>query len=164
MEAIQYAIELETHIKNMIAVISTGSDQQMIMLANVLSKHQIKTIELLRTIQAEKGNFDPQAKVSALLDDPEWHEAINGISGEGAGRNVVSQSCNLWMLYALYDKTFQYYRQASQNTPQPTAKYFYSSFAEVKNIIRRRLDAASRVLSNEVWGQIGFAPFIIGKE
>lgn len=164
METIQYAIELEMHIKKMIVVVSAGSDQQMILLADVLTKHQVKTIELLKAMQAEKGNFDPQAKVSALLDDPECHGAIGGISGQGESSSVVSQSCILWMLYALYDRTFQYYRQASHNTQQPTSRYFYSSLAEVKNIIRRRLDAASRVLSNEVWGQVGFAPFIIGKE
>lgn len=163
MEAIQYAIELETNLKKMIVVISEGSDQEMMLLTDVLTKHQVKTIDLLKAMQAELGNFDPQTKVSALLDDPEWHEAIGRISGQGES-GIVSQACILWMLYALYDKTFQYYRQASHNTPQPTSRYFYSSLAEVKNIIRRRLDAASRVLSNEVWGQVGFAPFVIGKE
>lgn len=164
MEAIQYAIALETHIKKIISVISEGSGQEMILLADVLTNHQVKTIELLKFMQTRLGNFDAQAEVSALFDDPKLHEAIRGISGQGEGGSVVSQSCILWTLYALYDRTFQYYRQASHNTPQPTDKYFYSSLAEVKNIVRRRIDAASRVLSNEVWGQVGFAPFIIGKE
>lgn len=162
MDAIRYAIEMETQINKMVQLTAAEADRERMLLVEVLIKHQGKMLEVLLAAEKAGAKYHSQIEIPALFDEAKWQEAMADMIIHP--ESLVSQLSLLWMLQALYDKSFQYYRQAGYNTPMPAAKYFYSSLAEVKNMIRRRIDAASHVLSNEVWGEIGFAPYVIGKE
>jgi hypothetical protein len=76
----------------------------------------------------------------------------------------LAAMCALWMVYALLEKSAQYYQQASLNSAHPVLKIFFSSLSEIKNILRRRAAAQVRIVSNDLWGKVGFAPFILGKD
>ena len=70
----------------------------------------------------------------------------------------------LWAIYAALDKSAQFYRQAVLNTPHPLSRLFWGSLAEIKTMMRRRVDGLLRVMYNGIWEQIGFAPFALGRE
>jgi hypothetical protein len=72
--------------------------------------------------------------------------------------------CVLWMVYALIEKSAQYYRQAALNSFHPALKIFMGSLCEVKDILRVRTAACVRIGYNDIWGKIGFAPFVLGKD
>lgn len=162
MNAIQYAIQLERQINNTLQLIATDADSRIIPLVEVLAKHQGKMLEILLAVENAGIAGYSQVEIPALFDESKWQEAVAAVNFNS--KSLVTQLSLLWAIQAFYDKSFQYYRQAGQNTPFPAEKYFFSSLAEVKNMIRRRIDAVSHVLSNEIWGEIGFAPYIIGKE
>jgi hypothetical protein len=78
--------------------------------------------------------------------------------------NTTNDLVALWAIYAALDKSAQFYRQAVLNTPYPLPRLFWGSLAEIKTMMRRRVDGLLRVMYNGIWEQIGFAPFALGRE
>ena len=70
----------------------------------------------------------------------------------------------LWSFHSLLDKSSQFYQQASRQDPQVQLRLFFSNIAELKTVLRRRVDGVERIIANQVWAKIGFAPGLLGKD
>lgn len=70
----------------------------------------------------------------------------------------------LWSVYAVIDRAEQYYRQAAQFSMQQQERLFFSSLAELKGKLRRKIDFVQRIISNQVWSVVGFSPGKLAKE
>ena len=64
----------------------------------------------------------------------------------------------------MLDKNTQFYQQASKHSMQPQVRLFFGSVAELKLMLRRRIDGVERVVANQVWKSVGFAPGLLGKD
>lgn len=162
MEALNYAIEMEKQNRDLLRLFEGSAHQELVCLISILTKHQDAIIEILANAAGSASKPLAVGNAASLFDDTLWRQSVARISENP--KSLVSQAGVFWMIYALYDKSFQYYQQASQNSPMPTDKYFLTSLAEIRRVTKLRIDTVIRVLSNEVWGQIGFAPFVLGKE
>lgn len=94
--------------------------------------------------------------------DEAWKQVHAYIAGmEGA---VLQRAVPLWTIYSLLERTAQYYHQAGINSAYPKEKAWYLSLEQIKLMEKRKVGGAVRTVHNHLWGQLGFAPFMIGKE
>ena len=161
MEVIHYAIELEKQVDNTLVLLSDKAIEDIQLLCSILRNHEAEITTVLSSTLNNANSF-PQINLTELVNDVEWDKVITRLNSNP--RVLLAQQPMLWILHTLYDRQFQFYYQAGQNSPKLDAKVFMSSLAQVKNLVRRRLEVISRVASNEAWGQLGFAPFVLGKE
>ncbi|MCE5285464.1 MAG: hypothetical protein LLG02_06425 [Pelosinus sp.] len=68
-----------------------------------------------------------------------------------------------WMLYALIERTAQYYQQAAANSAYPDQRQFFNSLSQCKLLLKKRIDSIMRIMYNHAWAEVGFAPFMLGK-
>lgn len=158
---LKFAINMEEEIIRQMEILQKNSGEELAELFGSFLKIEREFLELLK--QAAKVNVDLEnyspVNAEKILGKPlpSWG---------AAGENQASQQtvCVLWMVYALVEKSAQYYRQASLNSSHPALKLFMGSLGEVKNIFRGRAAACLRMAYNDIWGEIGFAPFVLGKD
>ena len=162
MYTLQYAVDIEQQAASIIDLLSDGVPQHAVSISVVLKKHQSDAVSILSTAVREGTVSLSKAEVQISIDDQAWQSSINDASS--SPESLVKWQYALWAIQELYERLFQFYIQASRNAYSTDEKLFFSSMAEVKNVIRRRLDTVSRIISNEIWGKLGFAPFALGKE
>lgn len=103
-----------------------------------------------------------QIDLDALVgSDNEWEQVSQAFATSSPSSVNLT---TIWMIYALIERSGQFYQQAANNSAYPSTKLFLSSLFQVRNIIRRRIGSILRVLYNNVWEEIGFAPFLLGKD
>ena len=161
MTSLEFAVELEEEII-----------RQIEFLARAAPPGPAKILAALA--RAEKNFSGLVKKAGGINLDLEPYPAIDAekLLGEDfllqgawqAKMNLQENLCVLLMVCALIEKSTQYYQQAALNSPHPSLRLFLRSLAEVKNIQRGRLAACVRVAYNEVWEEVGFAPFLLGKD
>ena len=64
----------------------------------------------------------------------------------------------------MLDKMAQYYLQAAKQVDSPQQRLLFSSLAEIKQRLRRRVGAVEQIQANQIWKQVGFPPGLLGKE
>jgi hypothetical protein len=161
---IQFALELETLISNQLVKLSkTGANETMAVI-ELIRQSQTEFTQLLtlvKTIDIDSVPYPGVSENQLLGSDTAWQQvtrsvAAAGISFEGLGV--------YWSLYTAIDKAAQFYQQAAVNSAHPQSRLFFSSLSQVKKILRRRLDGIIHIYYNHFWGELGFAPFILGKD
>ncbi len=165
MQVFQFAAILEAQIRQEVEVVMAQSPPELQAVVGAVGTFQAG-IELLvdraQYVDVDSGSY-PDVNAAALLGpDSVWQEAAArlGTSGE----STVVGLASLWFLIVLTEKSGQYYQQAALNSAHPATRLFFSSLAEVKSMLRRRLDGLLRQLYNAAWTQVGFAPFVLGKD
>lgn len=99
----------------------------------------------------------PNVDISPLLgSDEDWQRYYKLVEKVGTNYNSL---IILWALEAMIEKSAQFYQQASQNSAYSSNKIFLSSIYQVKTMKRRKINALSRIVNNNIWSVIGFSPF-----
>ena len=164
MNGFNFAAAMEGTIRQELELISKRSSSQLQPFWEMVSKFQAE-FELLLD-KAQYTNIDthsyPVVDASILLGaDNVWQEIVYNF---GQAEKNNTDMAVLWMMQAATEKSGQFYIQAAANSAHPSTRIFFSSLAEAKNMLRRRFDKMLRILYNENWGNLGFAPFILGKD
>lgn len=163
MKPTQFALEIETAIGSEIASITdivTGNFPFIIL----LKQFQDGFLQLL--LAAEETNIDmtqyPIVDENKLLgSDIVWQEAINP-SKINTNINITVLS-KLWAINTAIDKSVQFYHQAAINSAHPQTRIYFSSLSHIKKILQRRMNGIIQIYDNHYWGELGFAPFMLGK-
>ncbi len=165
MQVFQFAAILEAQIRQEVEVVMAQSPPELQTVVTAVGTFQAG-IELLvdraQYVDVDSGRYPEVSAAELLGPDSVWQEATAklGTSGE----STVVGLASLWFLIVLTEKSGQYYQQAALNSAHPATRLFFSSLAEVKGMLRRRLDGLLRQLYNAAWTQVGFAPFVLGKD
>ncbi|MDR3591895.1 MAG: hypothetical protein P4N41_19750 [Negativicutes bacterium] len=165
MNVLLCAATLEASIRQeMEAVIQQAPDELQPFLAAV-GKFQAGFELLLDRAQytdVDAGRYPGVDSAALLGGDEVWQKILRDFSA-ATEKNLFSLTA-LWMTQALVEKSGQFYQQAAANSAHPATRLFFASLAETKHMLRRRVDGLMRVIYNSVWAEIGFAPFLLGKD
>lgn len=165
MNVLLFAATLEASIRQEIEAVTRQAPDELQPFLTVLGKFQVE-FELLLD-RAQYTNVDvgryPGVDLAALLGtDDAWQKILRDFAA--AAEKKVTSLTALWMVQALVEKSGQLYHQAGANSAHPSTRLFFASLAETKNMLRRRIDGLMRVMYNEIWADIGFAPVLLGKD
>ncbi len=162
MEVWKIAHDLEIAFQRQLDLYSGISSPWLASIVHYLQKVQVLFLENL----SEAANVNVDTTKYPLLADTfvdenaDWKKLISELPAV----NTIEDLVILWSIYASFDKLEQFYRQAGLNSPHPLTRAYFQSLSENKALFRRRIDGFLRSLSNDVWGKIGFAPFVLGRE
>lgn len=109
------------------------------------------------------GESVPDTELPAILSrEEEWGQLQ--IRFDPAAAPAVLDYTVLWSVRAMLDKSAQYYRQAAKETEPARLRLLLASVAEIKTMLRRRIDGLERIMANQAWKAVGFAPGLLAKE
>ena len=160
----QFALELEAALNNQITLLSANAG--LVPSMTIISRFQQNFHTLLTAASAVNVDTHryPAVDTAVLLgSDSDWQQLMARNKQETDPVSLPALTA-LWSVYTLFDRSAQYYQQAAANNPHPATRLFFHSLAETKKIMRGRLAGIIQSLLNHYWGQLGFAPFILGKE
>ncbi len=164
MLPIQFALELETSISDQIATSSGTATDAIAPVIALVEGSQVKFTLLLSSTNTMKVDIVPYPVVdeSQLLGpDTAWQQLSQNIIAANASLQDLTI---LWSIYTTIDKSVQFYQQAATNSAYPQARLFFSSLNHTKKILRRKLAGIIQIYYNHYWGELGFAPFLLGKD
>lgn len=98
----------------------------------------------------------PQDYVEIIGDDRSWTKVFEQAAGLPDKNLAVIL---IWSAVDLTERSIRYYQQASVNCSMPDQRLFFSSIAEMKKIIKKKLDHLLRIIHNEIWQITGYAPY-----
>jgi hypothetical protein len=165
MNSIEFAIIMETSVRQEFENVRREAPAELLPLLNLLLTLQTEYILLLEKAQIINGNTGnyPQPDDTALISsEADWQELVSAFAAVSPKQPLALTT--LWMICALSEKSSQFYQQAATNTPYQTTRLFLSSLAQIKNMLKRRINGVMRIMHNDVWGEVGFAPFLLGKD
>lgn len=162
MLPLHFAIELETAINSQLTTLAAPAD--IIPVITLIHSCQMNFLALLSSAGAINIDSAPYPLVTEdqlLGSDTSWQQLTLHTDATNASLQVFT---TLWPIYMATDKTVQFYQQAAANSAQPQTRLFFSSLSHVKKILCRRLGGIIQIYYNHYWGEIGFAPFVLGKD
>ena len=162
MLPMQFAIELETaiigHLEELTATEEAGT---IISLISASQKKFLELLESANTINIDMAAYPPVDEADLLGKDSTWQQLT-------LQKEVTNASLPMllvfWQISIEIDKTAQFYQQAASNSAHPQTRLFLNSLSHVKKILLRRLNGIIQGYSNYYWGELGFAPFLLGKD
>lgn len=159
-----YAQDIESSIVE--TVIQYNNIQELKPAFNLLLDVEQKFLTILKDASCNDLHgytFNIADNIADLTTEKLWAEVLNGFAKEIINMDVRKITA-LWIAYTLTEKSSQFYSQVSANSAYPSERLFFSSLAEVKNIIKRQLEKMIRISNNRIWSELGFAPFALKKE
>lgn len=164
MKTLDFALVMEASIAEKMRVLHVDCSTDSTELLNRLLQSQLSFVQLIE--QAKGSDISvPELTmdVAGLIgSDAEW-AAITARFQPGDSP-VLADAAALWSVHAMLDKASQFYLQASKQVEPPQLRLFFGNLAEIKLMLRRRVGAVERILANQAWKEIGFAPGLLGKE
>lgn len=127
----------------------------------LIVKLQHAWVDIFSNIENKEGEYPVLNTVILVGSDKEWQK-IMALLGEVECRNTDCLVL-ISMVYAIIDKALQYYQQAASNTAFPSEQLFFTSLAKYKLLMKKRIDGIVRIIYNHAWSEVGFAPFVLGK-
>jgi hypothetical protein len=165
MDPINFAATLEASIRQDFEQIIPRAPEELSPLLNLLTNIQTQFELILDRAQGTRTDIPKYPAVDAMSllgSDEVWRKTTSDFAN--ATNKSTTDLVILWTMLELTEKSGQFYQQAVMNSAHPATRLFLSSLVEVKAILRRRIDAVLRVMYNEIWTSLGFAPFILGKD
>lgn len=162
MTAYEFALSLENGLHNEIEDLLEKHSITTNTLLKIIYENQKNVIDLINAasrLQIDIAVF-PSLDASLLNDATSW----NAITDEYKSSFIIEELFIYWKINALIEKNAQFYQQAALNSPYPSEKIFFSSLAEIKYILKRRIQGVLQIMYNHIWGEIGFNPILFGKE
>ncbi|CQR74541.1 hypothetical protein SOV_26470 [Sporomusa ovata DSM 2662] len=162
MLPLHFAIELETAINSQLTKLAAPDD--IIPVITLIHNCQMNFLELLSAASTVNIDIAPYPLVTEdqlLGSDASWQQLTLHTNATNVSLQVFT---TLWPIYMATGKTVQFYQQAAVNSAQPQTRLFFSSLSHVKKILCRRLDGIIQIYNNHYWGELGFAPFVLGKD
>lgn len=164
MECLKFALELEKSIQQQIQTLHVNTSEELQTLLNVLLDFETHFCRILSQAQKAQNNVGayPEIELNQLVgSDKVWKKIEESIPAQPV---IPHDLTTIWAIYNMLEKSAQFYQQSMHNSPYPTTRLFMSSLFEVKKIIKKRIDVILRRMYNQVWEQVGFAPFLLGKD
>lgn len=165
MEQLGFAAAMEASIRQEIEHFTKQAPSELNALLGIVGKFQVEFELLLDRAQCTDINTGRYPAVDATLllgSDDDWQVVVQKFAA--AQDKTAANLTLLWMIHSLVEKSGQFYQQAGLNSAHPSTRLFMSSLTETKNMLRRRIDGVLRVMYNEIWSDIGFAPVQLGKD
>jgi len=165
MRDFQFAAAMEASIRQEIERLMDFSPQELQPAMAMLGKFQAEFELILDRVQltnVDVGSYPTIHAENLLGPDSAWQQIAEHFGA--AQDKTAANLAVLWAVYALMEKSGQFYQQAALNSPHPSTRLLLASLGEVKSMARRRVDALLRVMYNEVWADVGFAPSKLGKD
>lgn len=164
MSTLTFAASMEKGIGANIEKLKPGCSPELCNVLELLSGFQ-REFELVmvraQSLSAEQNM--PELDTEHLLgSDENWRKLTGAFSVDSPP--IAQDYTVLWSVHAMLDKNTQFYQQASKHSMQPQVRLFFGSVAELKLMLRRRIDGVERVVANQVWKSVGFAPGLLGKD
>jgi|GEM_PF-2245435 len=165
MLPIDFSLELETAINKQISLIASSTEEGMAPVWPLVDRFQQAFLQLLAdaaVVDIDQANYPLVDAVILFGPDAAWQQLTKPAPAtmpEADMQRLVA----LWSIYALIDKSAQYYQQAAANTAHLATQIFFHSLYESKNILRIRFAGIIQAAYNQYWGKLGFAPFVLGK-
>lgn len=164
MKTLDFALAMEASIAEKMRVLHVDCSADLAKLLNRLIQSQQSFAQLI-----EQAKGSDVAVIELTMDaagliggDAEW-AAITARFQPGDSP-LLADAAALWSVHAMLDKASQFYLQASKQVEPPQLRLFFGNLAEIKLMLRRRVGAVERILANQAWKEIGFAPGLLGKE
>jgi hypothetical protein len=164
MNVLLCAATLEASIRQEIEAVTQQAPGELQPFWEVIGKFQVGfelLVDRAQYTDVDTGRYPGVDSAALLGSDETWQKIQRDFAA--VPEKTISSLTALWMIQALVEKSGQFYQQAAANSAHPSARLFFSSLAETKNMLRRRVDGLMRVVYNEIWAEIGFAPFTLGK-
>jgi len=165
MDQLSFAAAMESGIRQEIEYIGREAPPELKPFLDIVGKFQVEFELLLDRGQCtniDTGCYPEVDPLVLLGTDSQWQE-LTRVFGQVAEKSTADLTA-LWMIQALIEKSGQLYQQASINSAYPATRLFMRSMTEAKSMLRRRIDGLLRVLYNEMWADLGFAPLVLGKD
>jgi hypothetical protein len=165
MNELRFAAAMEGAVRQEMEALVSQVSPELLQAISLINKFQVEFELLLDRVQCVDINTGKYPAVDAAVllgNDEVWQKALQQL-----GERTVKSSIDLtvlWMIHSLVEKSGQYYHQAALNSAHPATRLLLSSLAETKNMLKRRVDSLLRVLYNGIWSEIGFAPFVLGRD
>ena len=164
MNTLAFAASMENSIFANIEKLKPGCSADLHPLLEALAGfHKEFEMVLVRAKSVTDGQSMPELDTMQLLGTDENWRVLTGVFSASSSPNALDYAV-LWSVHAMLDKSAQFYQQAARQSVQPQLRLFYGSLGEIKLILRRRMDGVERVVTNQVWKEVGFAPGLLGKE
>lgn len=155
-----FAADLERNTLSVLNKMLEGASKELHPVIHMLLYVQKGWNELLQLLEKEDYP-EPNAAVLAG-SEKEWLQVMASL------KQVEFKNTDdlilFWMLYALAERTLQYYQQAAANSAYPAARQFFTALCQCKLLQKKRIDSIMRILYNHAWAEVGFAPFVLGKD
>ncbi len=165
MKMFQFAASLEAQIRQEAEAAADQAPPALQAVVAAVGKFEAEFELLLdraQYVDVDTGRY-PEVNAAALLGaNTAWDEAKAKLGSFGEA--TVPALTVLWFLHTMTERSGQFYQQAALNSAHPATRLFFASLAEVKTMLRRRLDGLLRQLYNAAWSEVGFAPFVLGKD
>lgn len=162
MLPMQFAIEFETVITNQLTELAVTADSvPLITLIEQCQREVLSLLATANTINIDIAAYPPVNESQLLGADGEWQQVA---SHNEAGSASLKLLVMLWTVNTLLDKTAQFYQQAAANNAHPQTRLFFNSLSHIKRILVRRVNSTIQIYCNHYWGELGFAPFMLGKD
>ena len=150
--ALQFTIQLETALRRKVEELSGSASENTKPFLDLVIAFEIR-VEHLLTLPYNV----PPDPFELLGEERLWIESSVQMLTNHYDRGTML--IVLWSLVDLTERSVRYYHQASANSAMPHQRIFYSSLAEAKKMLKRKLEHNLRSVYNEIWAQTGFAPF-----
>ncbi len=163
-KSLDFAVAMEQAIAGKLQSLGAGCSAELAALLEQVTRSQQAFVQLLSDAScAEPAAQEPNLDIAAMIgSDAEWAEITSRFQ-PGTAPAAIDISA-LWSVYSMLDKMAQYYLQAAKQVDLPQQRLFFSSLAEIKQKLRRRVGAVEQIQANQVWKQVGFPPGLLGKE
>lgn len=165
MDTCCYALIMENSIKQEVMFRLQNGPLQLKPLLETISTCQEAFIDILQNT-FDKGNlstYSEQDAIQTLFETIRLENKFE-INSNDTTELVMNLYMTLSTLSIIIERSLQFYRQAANNSAYEYEKIFFNSLAEQKKVLKRRIESALRIVYNSLWSQVGFAPFIFGKE
>jgi len=164
MSTLTFAASMEKSIGINIEKLKDGCSPELCDVLELLAGFQQEyELVLTHAKSLPQEQSPPELEPSRLLGTDENWRKLTGAFLPDTAPNAQDYTV-LWSVHSMLDKNAQFYQQASKQSVQPQLRLFFGSVAELKLMLRRRIDGVERVLANQVWKEVGFAPGLLGKE
>lgn len=158
-KSLDFAAAMEQAIASKLQALGVGCSAELSALLERVTHSQQAFVRLLSEHAAKEPDLDVAAMIGS---DADW-AAITSRFQPGTAPAAIDIAA-LWSVYSMLDKMAQYYLQAAKQVDSPQQRLLFSSLAEIKQKLRRRVGAVEQIQANQIWKQVGFPPGLLGKE
>lgn len=165
MDTIGFALELELAIEKTLTEFRPRCTDKLFNMLDMLVASQQEFVNVLTQADVTtpgRESFPVIETVRVVGAEETWRLVTATFRADE--QPETSNITVLWSVCACIDRSAQFYAQAAQNSASPQSRLFFGSLAELKQMLRRKVDGILRVNENQVWSVVGFPPGRLSKE
>lgn len=164
LKARDFAVAMELAIAGRVQELGAGCSQELaVLLERLVLSQQAFVLQLADTSSKDDAGNALEFDVARLIGSDDERAAITSRFQPGTVP-VAVDIVIIWSICSMLDKMGQFYLQAAKQVDSTQERLVFSSLAEVKQKLRRRVAGVEQIQSNQVWKGVGFPPGLLGKD